>query len=297
VSGRLRGRAGLGARSTGCDLETTEPSEQRVWLWLAVLVLCVSMLFHGGDIGWSDGMSMYQVARSIVEDGDVAIELGVVWEGADGRYYSPFGIGLSLVALPVYAFVRLLRVAMPVPEQFAQGLVSFLSTLILALLAAAVYRLARRLGSSNGLAAGVGLGAALGTFAIVYGKAFWSEPLAALLITVAIERALARAPLAAGLASAAAALTRPQLFLFAPIVLWALWRQGGPVWRLAHLHHSRSQGPPRLDTTSSAGGIPSTWGIRGPRCRRDSRRRSWKAFAACSCTQRRACCCSPRSSS
>ena len=49
-----------------------------------------------------DGIDMYEVARSIVEDRDVAIVHGVVWEGSDGRYYSPFGIGLSLLAVPLY---------------------------------------------------------------------------------------------------------------------------------------------------------------------------------------------------
>lgn len=202
-------------------------SERRVWFWIGAVVLCLSVLFHGGDIGWSDGMSMYQVTRSIVEDGDVAIELGVVWEGADGGYYSPFGIGLSVVALPVYAVVRILRVVWPVPEQFSQAFVALLSPVFLALMAVAVYRLARRLRAGVSISLVVGLGAVVGTFVLIYGKAFWSEPLAALLVTVAIERTLSRAPVAAGAAAAGAALTRPQLFLFAPLLLWGLWRQGG----------------------------------------------------------------------
>jgi hypothetical protein len=201
--------------------------DARVAGWTAAVVLLTSLLVQPGDLAWSDGMSMYQVARSLVEDGDVAIELGVVWEGADGRYYSPFGIGLSLVAAPAFAVVRLVRAVGPVPEFAAQGLVSLLAPVILAGLAAAVFALGRRLGAAVRTAAVVGVGSALGTFVALYGKAFSSEPLAALLTTVAIERILAGSAVLAGTAAAGAALTRPQLFLFAPVVLWALWRRGG----------------------------------------------------------------------
>lgn len=67
--------------------------------WLGVLAGCVAFLFHGGELGWSDGRSMYEVTKSIVEDGDVTINQRVVWKGVGGQHYSPYGIGLSLLAI------------------------------------------------------------------------------------------------------------------------------------------------------------------------------------------------------
>jgi hypothetical protein len=68
-----------------------------------------------------------------------------------------------------------------------------------------------------------------GTFLVAYSKFFCSEPLATLLIIVAIERAIALSPTASGVAAAAAVLTRPQFFAFAPILMWRIKVHGG--WR------------------------------------------------------------------
>ena len=212
----LRGPAAVGSRAT----------ERRVIGWIAASVLLGLLVFQGGDIGWSDGMSMYQVARSIVEDRDVAIVQGVVWEGADGRYYSPFGIGLSLLAAPLYGSISAIRGVMPVPSFVAQGVVSLLAPVLLALVSTATFSLSRRLGGQLRSAAAAAFGVAGGTFLVIYGKTFSSEPLAALLVTVSIERVLAGSPTLAGAALGGAALARPQTFLFAPFLVWALWRHG-----------------------------------------------------------------------
>jgi hypothetical protein len=71
------------------------------------------------------------------------------------------------------------------------------------------------------------MGGVAGTFLLVYLKDFYSEPLAALLVVVAIERVLAGRSVAGGAAAAAAALTRPQLFALSPILLWRVWSDGG----------------------------------------------------------------------
>lgn len=202
-------------------------SERRVGAWIAVSLFLSLLIFQGGDLAWSDGISMYEVARSIVEDHDVAIVHGVVWEGADGRYYSPFGIGLSLLAVPVYGVIWLARRVISVPPFVAQGIVSLLSPLLLALVSVATFALARRLGGHVRTSALAALGVAGGTFLLVYGKTFSSEPLAVLLVTLSIERVLAGSPTMAGTALGGAALARPQTLLFAPFLLWGLWRRGG----------------------------------------------------------------------
>jgi hypothetical protein len=185
------------------------------------------LLINGGAIYSSDGISMYEVTKSVVEDGDVSITHGVVWEGRDGRYYAPFGIGLSLAALPVYLLIRPIATRTTEPERVTQAAVAALLPVIIAFLAIALYRLARRLGAGPRDSVLVAMGAVAGTFVLVYSKDFFTEPLATLFVVVSVERAVARRPLASGAAAAGAMLTRPQFLAFAPLLLWRTQRDAG----------------------------------------------------------------------
>lgn len=196
-------------------------------LALGTLIFALTLLVNGGAIYSSDGISTYEVAKSVVEDGDVSITHGVVWQGRDGRYYSPFGIGQSLMALPVYFLIRPISELTSEPERVAQAGVAALMPLIAALISVAIYRLARRLGGSQQSSAVVAVGAVAGTFLIPYSKDFLSEPLTTLFVVLAVERALAGRPIASGAAAAAALVTRPQFLAFAPLLLWRTQRDGG----------------------------------------------------------------------
>jgi hypothetical protein len=207
--------------------EATDQSDARAAFWLAILVASVILLFHGSALGSSDGTSMYEVAKSIVEDGDVAINRGVVWKGRDGHFYSPYGIGLSLLAIIPYVVVRPFARMTSEPESVLQAGVAALMPVIVALLAAALYGLSRRLGGTSRNSLIVALGSVFGTFLLVYSKDFFGEPLAALFLVLSVERAVARKPGLSGAAAAAAALTRPQCFAFAPLLLWRLHKDGG----------------------------------------------------------------------
>ena len=77
---------------------------------------------------------------------------------------------------------------------------------VTAALVVALYSLARRLGARADAALLVAVGAVAGTFVLPYGKEFFSEPLTALCLVVAIERLLAGRSVAAGLALGAAVL-------------------------------------------------------------------------------------------
>lgn len=145
-------------------------------LLLAFLVLSVGLTIHSGRIGSTDGVSMYEVARSLIDEGDVTIERGVIWRGRDGHYYSPFGIGLSLLALAPYGAVALVRQIRPLPDIVGEAAVAALMPLIVALLAVATYRLARLLGASVRSSLLVALGTVGGTFVLVYSNDFFSEP-------------------------------------------------------------------------------------------------------------------------
>jgi hypothetical protein len=99
--------------------------------------------------------------------------------------------------------------------------------LIAGLLAVALFLLSKRLGATDRSAVAIGAGGVIGTYALPYGKDFFSEPPTCLFLALAFERALSRRPVAAGVLLGCACLVRPQSFMIAPLLLGVLaWRQG-----------------------------------------------------------------------
>src|SRR5262245_48126964 len=194
-------------------------SDRTVMLWLCTFVTCVTLFFSQGAItDGSDGRSMYEVAKSVVERESLAIDARYGFAGRDGRYYAYHGPGLPLVTILPYAMTRSLVRLGSFGDGVTEGVVASLVPLITGLLAAVLYRLSRRLGADAPNALIVALGTVLGTYLLAFSKEFFSEPLAALCLVLAVERAVGKRPIAAGFAAGAAALTRQQYFAVFPIL-------------------------------------------------------------------------------
>jgi hypothetical protein len=203
-------------------------SERRLVAWLFVLTAAVLLLLQEGAITGYDGRVMYEVTRSIVERQSVTVphEWSPV-QGQGGQYYGKYGIGLSLVGACPYAAVYAIAANSGRADALGEAAVSATMPLVTAALISATYLLARRLGARVGSALLVAVGSVAGTFLLPYGKEFFSEPLAALGIVVAIERTLAGRPAAAGGGMAIAVLARPQSLAFAPVLLLTVLRRDG----------------------------------------------------------------------
>lgn len=175
-----------------------------------------------GRLAFGDDLVYYQVTESIVGRGAIDVPPrpprrgpGQTVPGAAGRFYSKYGLGLSLVAIPAYALGRLAddgrqRLAVTFDEsgRARSGIRIFVTGLTNAVLGglavAALFWLALELG--YGIASAAAVAAALGgaTFFAHYATTFLSEPLSALLLTTAVTAALRTAArLAAGEARAA----------------------------------------------------------------------------------------------
>jgi hypothetical protein len=202
-------------------------TDRRIKLWLGCLVSAVLLLISAGAITGSDGPAMYEVTRSVVEHGDLTVPPALGFLGRGGHFYATHGLGLPLVSIVPYVLTRPIAVATSHPQEISEAIVASLMSIVGGLLAAALYALSRRLGARMGSSLLVAVGGVAGTFLLVYLKDFYSEPLAALFVVVAIERVLAGRSMTGGAAAAAAALTRPQLFALAPILLWRVWSDGG----------------------------------------------------------------------
>lgn len=197
-------------------VELAPRHDRRLRAAIGLFVLSFVLVFQEGAITVSDGLATYQVAQSLVEHGSLAVDSEVGEPGRDGRYYSRYGVGLSVLAVVPYALAHPLASISGHKERVLQAAVASLMPVVAALAAVAVHDLSRRLGANPIDSALAGVGMILGTFFLPYARDFFSEPLAALLLVVTIERLLARSHVAAAVALGCAALVRPQLFLLAP---------------------------------------------------------------------------------
>jgi SAM-dependent methyltransferase len=209
-------------------------ADRRVAIWLGVLVTLCFLLVQEGAISGYDGRTMYGVTQSMIERGtfDVDPELNTL-PGRDGLAYSRYGLGLSLVAAVPYLALRPVASLVSHSSLILEAGSAATMPFIMGALGAFLYLLGRRLGAHRRAAMLVSAGALAGTFALPYGKEFFSEPLAALGIIISVERLLARRPGTSGLAMGLAVLTRPQNILFMPIGIVVTWQTQGrrAAWR------------------------------------------------------------------
>ncbi|NJN16334.1 MAG: hypothetical protein HC822_08695 [Oscillochloris sp.] len=170
------------------------PLPLAVWL-----LLCgVYLLTLSGHTYSADEETMYAVTRGLIESGRVAVTvennapLAALRPGRDGLAYSPYGVLPSLLALPLYGLGALAAIGVDVPgaqDYLTRLAISLLNGPLTAATAALLAAWALRLGVGRRWAIGLALAYGVGSFAWPYARTFFSEPLAALLILLAAERA------------------------------------------------------------------------------------------------------------
>lgn len=205
------------------------------------------LLTHGGHFYAADTLIVYLTATNLLEQG--RLDLGEIWGavlGADGKRYGRYGIGLSLLQMPLVAlggglderfpggFAALAGpgVSIYYPESFTIFAVSLLGPLCGALAAATLWSLARTLGHSRRVAA-------LLTLLLVGATQTWPASrdgfphvVVLLLLLVAVRASLdwsrpVWSPAVVGTALGTTLLVRPfDAVLTAPVVLaWLLLRR------------------------------------------------------------------------
>lgn len=190
-----------------------------------IIVLSIYSITAPGHIWNTDGWTRYIVTESLVKYGRPIISeeyigvLGDIWvvEGSSGDYYSYYGIGQSLVMLPLYSLGRWIAnsfgdLGAASLEQF---FASFLNTFVGALLAIAVFQLARYLGYKERTALWVTILVAFGTIVWAHSRDNYDHLLEALcvvssytMLVVGVSRGSLWCFLVAGLLAAVGLVTR-----------------------------------------------------------------------------------------
>jgi 4-amino-4-deoxy-L-arabinose transferase-like glycosyltransferase len=115
VNGRILTLAN--GRSPNMPDPVRTPRRTLLLVFLASLALYT--LTAGGSLTSTDAVVTYALAKSLVERHSIAVDEADVGNsaarGADGRYYSHFGLGQSLYDVPFYAAGRLARSLLPRP--------------------------------------------------------------------------------------------------------------------------------------------------------------------------------------
>ena len=166
---------------------------------------------------------MLAVSQSIVHHGTFAVGPHFGAMGRGGHYFAKYGIGLSLLAVPFVAIGDLVSVVAGDQTKLEGFFAASLVPLIMGLLACSLFRTTRRLGAGSCWAAVIATGSAFGTYALPYGKDFFSEPLTTLAIVLSIEFLVNDRYELAGFALAMAVTTRPEsvvLVAVLPIIVW-----------------------------------------------------------------------------
>lgn len=204
------------------------------------LTLSVYLFTASGSLTTSDANATFELTQNLVDRGDVSLSPDTLgreaFRGADGRHYSPFGIGQSLYNIPFYlvanAIVRATGLRIGKADTLPKAIVAMGQTVIAALLVWEIYIL-------GVLLTGDVTAAALGAVTMAFGSLLWpyatfgfNQPLAAASLTGAVvltmgglrdartgRLALAGSSLGVGL------LTRHEVLLAVPVfALWIWWR-------------------------------------------------------------------------
>ena len=150
---------------------------------LALAAFLVFALTGGGRIAGSDEVTMFELSRAMLH-GHIDVPEGATLQGPDGRFYSKNTAGEAILAMPLVAAAEMAAKAAHFRETramlAARFVASFFNAVLSALLLAALYVLARRLGvrARAALAAAVLLGFTTPTW--IYAKSFMAEPLESL---------------------------------------------------------------------------------------------------------------------
>lgn len=207
----------------------------RIARWLFASFAFLYMLTSGGHFYASDDVQKFQVLDAFVRTGDFSFQEG--WGiGVDGRRYSWFPFGSTLLMVPGYMLGRIAAAAAPmIPAEYAiRFAITLQNAVISAGLVALIFSYLRGLAYARAACLVTATALGLGTMLWPYAKTAWSEPATALFLFgafVALQHA-SRAGLArwrtlllAGICLAGAISVRQETALIAPgALVWLVWR-------------------------------------------------------------------------
>jgi len=161
------------------------PSNLRIFVFFLVALLSLS----SGIIASSDGVTIFNVTRAIVERGEISVSGENVSKGVGDKLYSRYGIALSIAAIPLYLFGKLVSLAIPAHFRslVLKGSVSLTNAVVGSLVCLLLFSMGHKLGYSPRVSFQLAISFAFSTFFLVYAtKSFFTQPLEAFTLLAAV---------------------------------------------------------------------------------------------------------------
>lgn len=164
-------------------------TDRSLAVWIFLFLCCVYLVTFSGHFYTGDGIEMFKTTESLVLRQDLAVLPGITgrawgYEGADGRRYSPYALGLSVVQAPLFAAAHLVTAPLPLSltarARLTQAAAMSANLFVTSATAVMIFLIARTLGFGRRPSGTVALLYGLSTMAWVYGKHDFAEPLAGL---------------------------------------------------------------------------------------------------------------------
>ena len=150
----------------------------------------IYLLTAQGSIQTSDGMSMFLLTQSIAENGRLSVDAGrtdIVAKGRGDRYYSKYGVGQPMLAVPLYWIGTACAKASGIPKKFfTLFMVSLFNPLVSALVCFVLFLCALEMGFTLNISLFLVFAYGISTTAWHYSQDFMSEPLTTLFLLGAL---------------------------------------------------------------------------------------------------------------
>jgi hypothetical protein len=201
----------------------------RIKITVFLFFLSFYLFTAQGSIQNSDGMSMYLLTRSIAEKGKFSIEserTDILSLGEGERYYSKYGLGQPVLAVPLYLTGMSVAKVFGIPKRFTTLFtVSLFNPIVSALVCLLLFLCALEMGFDRRVSLFLPFAYGLSTTAWHYSQDFMSEPLTTLFLLSALYFVLKVPPgshrhyLYSGCAAGCAFLVRPASLVAIPCYL------------------------------------------------------------------------------
>ena len=153
--------------------------------------LSIFVLTNQGSIQTSDGTSMFLVTKNIVEKHSLALDplerRDLIVKGKGDKYYSKYGLGTSILAIPFYLTGKIVAQVMGIPKDFVtKFFVSLMGAFITAMMCVFVFKLSLKMGFPLKISFMLPLIYGLGTMAWVYSEDLYSTTIVNLFLFIAV---------------------------------------------------------------------------------------------------------------